>query len=148
MTIMEEILTETLFKGDLRKMVLNTISFDEYNSKISKTKAMVLGYWVKNEQAAIDFAMFSDRSPINEIMDAEVSPSVDENGNYMVFLEIDINISPKSLLHLLHIQSYLVANDGKWLLKPYKLEKEVPPTIKNLSILLNRIKKLRQEIEG
>ncbi len=83
---METYLTEGLYAGDLKDLVLRTISIDEYESKVDKD-AIVVGFFVKSESPAKDLSMFIENGNY-DILDTEVSPSTDENGNYVVFVEM------------------------------------------------------------
>jgi hypothetical protein len=73
--------------GDLEGNVLPVISVDEYVSKIDDS-AVVIGFFVDDEDAANDLARFIQRTAI-QILDTDVSPAPDTEGRYMVFVEIE-----------------------------------------------------------
>lgn len=136
--IREEILNETLFANDLEGTILPLISFDEFDSKIKKN-SIVLGFYATNENAAADLAMFIDRTTIEGILDCEISPTINSEGNFMVFIELDYSITYKDLIHLFKVVQYLVGN-LKWKIRAYKLKDVYPLTDKNIKILLDRVK--------
>lgn len=72
--------------GDLEDVVLSLVSLDEYQSKIDP-QAIVLGLFVRYPDAANDLNRFIQKTPIS-IIDTEVSPAPDQQGYYMVFVEI------------------------------------------------------------
>lgn len=94
-------LNEGLRPGDLRGLVKKTISIDEYESKISDD-GLVVGIMVEDKSPAQDLSRFIEKSAV-ELLDAEVSPGPDEDGNYWVFVEFmrDEKFINK-LLDLLH----------------------------------------------
>lgn len=79
-------ITEGLRAGDLKTLVQKTISVDEYESKISDA-AVVFGFYVHDRDAAADLNRFIQKSPI-KLLDTEISPSPDQHGYYLVFVEI------------------------------------------------------------
>jgi hypothetical protein len=78
-------LLEGMWQGDLNDLVLNTISIDEYDSKVDE-KAIVIGFFVHDIDAANDLNRFIQKSTI-DILYAEVSPAPDQRGYYIVFVE-------------------------------------------------------------
>ena len=78
-------LTEGLRVGDLTDLVLPKVSIDEYESKISKD-AIVVGFYVDHKDPATDLSSFIEKGAGN-ILDTEVSPAPDDDGNYLVFVE-------------------------------------------------------------
>lgn len=94
-------LIEGLTRNALEYLVLPLITIDEYESKISDKRAIVVGFFVNEENPANDLSNFIDRSS-NPILDTEVSPAPTPDGNFVVFVEIqrDENFT-KVLLDLL-----------------------------------------------
>lgn len=82
-------LFEGLRQGDLEDLVLPLISVDEYESKIDKD-AIVIGFYVSDQDASIDLNRFIQKSSI-EILDSEISPAPDQQGYFMVFVEMLTN---------------------------------------------------------
>jgi len=79
-------INEGLRVHDLIKLVLPVISIDEYESKIDPD-AIVVGFFVDSEAPANDLSNFIEKGAYN-VLDTEVSPSTDDNGNYVVFIEL------------------------------------------------------------
>ncbi len=87
-------LTEGMRPGDLEDLVLPMITVDEYESKIDD-KAVVIGFYVADRDAAEDLNRFIQKSPV-VLLDTEVSPAPDQHGYYLVFVELlnDAQIVP------------------------------------------------------
>lgn len=80
---------EGLRLGDLKGMVRNIISVDEYQSKVDDS-AVVVAFFVTDRHAAADVNRFLQKSHV-DLLDAEVSAAPDQRGDYLVFIEIPIN---------------------------------------------------------
>ena len=81
-------LEEGLRPGDLEHLILNKVSIDQFEPKTGSDKeVLVMGLYSKDEEPAQDLARFIERGYIG-VMDTEVSPGPDEDGNYMVFVEM------------------------------------------------------------
>lgn len=74
---------------DLKFLVLPTISIDEFESKID-SDALVVAFYVRDDNPAEDLSQFIE-SGMYGILDTEVSPGTDEEGNYVVFVEFQRN---------------------------------------------------------
>ncbi len=116
-------LTEGLRKGDLDGMVLPLITIDEYESKISNDKSIVVGFYVFEEDAAHDLSNFIERAPYM-ILDTDVSPAPTKDGYYVCFVEIfrsnDFGASLTKLLSDLT----LLTNVEDWQFTTVKLPKD------------------------
>ena len=78
-----------LREGDLIDTVLKKISVDEFEPKTGKEKDVaVIGFYLNSESAGQDLYNFISSSVI-ENRDIELSPNANEDGYYMVFVEID-----------------------------------------------------------
>lgn len=141
--ISKEILYENLFHGDLEGVIDNKVSFDEFEPKCSED-AIVIGFYSKEEQACIDLSLFLDRSICTSIIDVDVSPAMNEKGEYMVFVEFDSKVDIDELFHMFDLVEHLSLKT-KWLLKPYKYDKLVPLTKRNLYKLLKRAIKMKKK---
>ena len=81
-------LEEGLRPGDLQHLILNKVSIDQFEPKSGDEKeVLVMGLYSKDEEPAQDLARFIERGYVG-VKDTEVSPGPDEDGNYMVFVEI------------------------------------------------------------
>lgn len=104
-------LNESLFPGDLRDLVSTTVSLDEFESKVDED-AVVLAFSCTEEEPAKDLNNFIEFGP-NEVLDTEVSPAPDEDGNYLVFVEIQIKDNKdlaQKVYDILDSVKYLIDN--------------------------------------
>tara|TARA_Y100000590_G_scaffold252649_1_gene283690 strand:- start:552 stop:977 length:426 start_codon:yes stop_codon:yes gene_type:complete len=84
-------LDEGLRPNDLQHLILDKISLDEFEPKSGDSKdILVMGLYSVDEEPARDLSRFIERGYI-DVIDTEVSPGPDEDGNYMVFVEINKN---------------------------------------------------------
>lgn len=74
---------------DLNGTVLNNISIDEFEPKAGNTKdVIVVAFYLSDQPPAEDLNTFIQRGFI-DTLDVEVSPSTDEDGHYLVFVEMN-----------------------------------------------------------
>lgn len=79
----------SLKNGDLRGTVLPDISIDEFEPKAgSENDVIVVAFYLDDLPPAEDLNTFIQRGFI-DTLDVEVSPSTDENGRYLVFVEMN-----------------------------------------------------------
>lgn len=81
------VLTEGMREGDLCDLVLPLLSVDEYASKIDPKKAIVIGFYVHDQDGANDLNRFLQKSAV-PLLDTDVSPAPDQHGYFMVFVEL------------------------------------------------------------
>lgn len=75
--------------GDLQSLVSSDVSVAEFEPKTgTDDDVVVIGFFCKDEAPASDLATFIEKSTVN-ILDTEVSPNPDENGFYLVFVEVE-----------------------------------------------------------
>lgn len=119
-------LTEGLRTGDLKDLVLPTVSVDEYQSKI-EDDGLVVAVKVDDEEPGKDLVRFIEKSDIS-ILDAEVSPGPDPDGYFYVFVEfVRGKDFPKEFQRMLKQISNLTGIEN-WKMKAYHVEKSVPVT--------------------
>ena len=81
-------ISERISKGQLRNMIDDVVSIDQYKSKIDEDRnIVVLAFEVMNENAADDLSNFIETGAY-DIEDTEVSASTNVEGNYMVYSEM------------------------------------------------------------
>lgn len=83
-------LSEGLYYKSLRHLILPVISIDEYESKISDKRAIVVGFFVSDQEPADDLCSFIERSSV-PIFDTEVSPSPTPEGFFVTWVELQRN---------------------------------------------------------
>jgi hypothetical protein len=94
-------INEGLGVDALEHLISPMVSLDQYESKISDRRVIVVGLFVAEEDPANDLSNFIDRSSY-PILDTEVSPSPTPEGYYVVFVEIQRDEKfPKILIDLL-----------------------------------------------
>lgn len=121
---------EGLKIGDLKNLVSPTISVDEYNSKLDDT-AIVVGFYISFKDPAEDLNRFIQKSP-QDIIDTDISPAPDEDGNYMVFVELPRdNEFPDQLFSITNSLSSLTGNKS-WFFRAYGSDESYKLTPDNL----------------
>lgn len=112
-------LNEGVEHGDLQSLVKNVVSVGEFEPKTgTEDEIMVVGFYCDDEKPANDLAKFIERG-ITGALDTEVSPNPDDEGYYMVFVEIENNAdSMKNVFEIL-LDAARLANIEEWTLKFY-----------------------------
>lgn len=78
----------SLKNEDLRGTVLPTVSIDEFEPKAgNEMDVIVVAFYLKDQAPAEDLNTFIQRGFI-DTLDVEVSPNTDQDGNYLVFVEM------------------------------------------------------------
>lgn len=78
----------SLKNGDLEGTILPDVSLDEFEPKAGKdVEVIVVAFYLSDEAPAEDLNTFIQRGFI-DTLDVEVSPSTDEDGRYLVFVEM------------------------------------------------------------
>ena len=111
---------EGLRPGDLEDLVLPEITVDDFEPKSgSPENVVVVSFYVKDLDPAQDLASFIERGAHN-ILDTEGSPSPDEEGNYLVFVEMHRDETlTDSFMKILEDIKKVVSID-KWNVEFYK----------------------------
>lgn len=100
--------------GDLQSLVLSRISVAEFEPKLgSEDDVVVIGFYITDEAPANDLAKFLERGSM-DVLDTEVSPNPDEEGNYMVFVEVENTDDLMSKVFELAIETDRLANVDSW----------------------------------
>ena len=80
-------ISEGLSRKALEHLVQPVLSIDEFESKISDKRCIVVGFYCGDADPARDLSYFIDRSS-QPILDTEVSPAPTPDGYYVVWVEI------------------------------------------------------------
>lgn len=105
--------------GDLQSLVSTNVSIAEFEPKTgTNDDVVVIGFFCKDEAPADDLASFIEKSVV-DILDTEVSPNPDENGFYMVFVEVENENLMTTVFELLEDISRLTEIE-KWSLDFYE----------------------------
>lgn len=130
-------LTESgLQKNDLDYLIMPMLDIDNYESKIDNSKAIVVAFYVFEEDPARDLERFIEKGNI-DILDAETSPAPTEDGYYVVFIEMDRDRDfPESLIDLVY-QIDNLSNVEQWQFKTLHDDEMYDLTKDNLSKHVN-----------
>ena len=123
-------LNEGLKSGDLDDLVLDTISIDEYESKILDD-AIVVGFKTLDKEPAEDLSRFIEHSGL-ELLDSDVSPGPDDDGNYYVFVEFMRNKKFIEKLDKIIQNINNITNVEKWKIQNYHSNKVLPYSKENI----------------
>ena len=80
-------INEGVKRKSLEHLIEPKISIDEYESKISDKRVIVVGFYCGDKDPANDLSMFIDSSSL-PILDTEVSPAPTPTGHYVVWVEV------------------------------------------------------------
>lgn len=112
-------LTESLFEGDLHKMVFPVILVDAYKPKFGDEKrTVVVSLTCKEEAAASDMVDFIDKGNY-AIHDTDYSPAPDSTGNFLVFIELKRNRNMFDTLNSILADAGNITNITDWEFIPY-----------------------------
>lgn len=140
-------IVEGLQIGDLTDLVIDTISVDQFNSKIEKD-AIVVAFFILYRDPARDLNRFIQKSAV-DILDTEVSPAPTKDGYYVVFVEMkrDANF-PKRLMWIISTLQELTSID-KWYFRSYKHPEATDLTEENLKKYVDtRMPTVKEKIEN
>lgn len=109
----------SLKNNDLKNCVLDKVSLDEFEPKAGDTKdVIVVAFYLIDENPAKDLNTFIQRGFI-DTLDVDVSPSTDEEGNYLVFVEMNRDDSFPNKFQALLKDVENVAGEMKWKVRTY-----------------------------
>ena len=123
-------LIEGLKLGDLENLCLNTISIDQFNSKISED-CIVVAFYVLYRNPAKDLNSFIQKTSV-DIIDSDVSPAPTEDGYYIVFVEFKRdNKFPQKIVDLCSILRGITQNPN-WYFRTMKETNATPLNVENI----------------
>lgn len=132
-------LSEGMKPDDLKDTVQPVISVDEYESKIDAS-AIVFGFYVNDRDAANDLNRFIQKSAA-EVLDTEVSPAFDQEGYFIVFVELLNNEHlVKDLDLIVHDLSPLCGIEA-WKLRMRRAKAPVPYSSKTVTSYLSSLER-------
>lgn len=112
-------------KGELNGTIRPLISVDEFDPKLGDTLAViVVGFYFYDDEPAQDLNTFIQRGSFN-ILDAEVSPNPDENGEYLVFVEFERTLEFQKMFFKFIQDIENITGKQDWMVKPYLLDHAV-----------------------
>jgi hypothetical protein len=122
--------------GDLETLVLGRVSIGEFKPKIGElAEVTVVGFYVIDELPADDLSRFIETGN-KDILDTEVSPTTDDDGNYMVFIELPTN--EDLMYNTLKVieDTYRLCLNDVWTLEFYG-DNKIDVTIKQIKAYIN-----------
>jgi len=109
----------SLKNGDLAGTILPEISIDEFEPKAGENlEVIVVAFYLTDEGPAEDLNTFIQRGFI-DTLDVEVSPNTDEEGRYLVFVEMSRDDSFPNKFQALVKDVGNVAGELDWKVKTY-----------------------------
>jgi hypothetical protein len=135
------ILVEGLKEGDLEDLVIPLISVDEYESKLDDD-SIVVAFMVQDKDPAQDLNRFIQKGAV-EILDTDVSPAPNEDGYFLVFVELlrDAEFPQKLLDTLASIEGLTGLSDDRWKAQLYDQTEELPVDLDTLTRLVRLVPK-------
>lgn len=116
----------SLKEGDLKNVVLKKLSIDEFEPKTGDAKdVLVLGFQVTESNVGDDLYEFLNGAVV-EVRDIEVSPNPNNDGYYMVFVEMDRNESVIENIKFLVQDTERLAGKLAWEAKTYLNDDYLP----------------------
>jgi len=113
-----EQIIEGVGHNDLKGLVSNRISIAEFEPKTGNEEdVIVVAFYVKDDKPAQDLATFMEKGVV-DILDTEVSPNADDDGHYLVFVEMRNENIMKTTLELLDDVAR-ICNVDDWSLEFY-----------------------------
>ena len=109
----------SLVNGDLEGTILPNISIDEFKPKAGDDEdVIVVAFYLKDLGPAEDLNTFIQRGFI-DTLDVEVSPSTDEDGNYLVFVEMSRDDTFPNKFQALLVDVGNLVDNTDWNIKTY-----------------------------
>jgi hypothetical protein len=128
-------LNEGLRANDLRGMIQNIVSIDEYQSKIDE-RAIVIAFYVADLHAAKDLTRFIQKSHVL-LLDTELSAAPDQKGNYLVFVELPMNDKTASSVSQLCLDVNSIGAISKWVVSVRGNVPSKPASAKEVENIIN-----------
>ena len=109
---------EGLIRHALEHLVMPLVTIDEFESKIDDRRVIVTGFYVTDQDPAVDLSIFVEKSSIRPL-DTEVSPAPTDDGYYLVFVEMTRNEEYPTRVVQMCEQVSNLTNTKKWQFHPY-----------------------------
>jgi hypothetical protein len=109
----------SLKNGDLKGMILPMVSIDEFQPKAGEdTEVIVVAFYLMDQDPADDLNTFIQRGVIDSL-DVEVSPNTDDEGRYLVFVEMSRDDTFPNKFQALLKDVENVSGPMEWKVKTY-----------------------------
>lgn len=120
--------------GDLDYLIGKKLHIDEFESKMGSNRSVVtLSFKIKQKEPALDLVRFLENG-YDWVLDADVSTGEIEDGEYLVFLEMQRkpDLSKKIMAMLEDLRYLTNLEPNKWQYRWYKQRDYVPVTKESL----------------
>lgn len=139
------IVTEGLRPNDLKYLVSNYISVDQYTSKLDDDNITV-AFFCNEKEVAEDLRDYIEKIYYIEIRDIEISDSLTEDNKYILFVEFERNITfPKLLMDMIDSINNVTGNSN-WKFKTFGMNDKADLSLNNLNEFV-RLTKLRNAVD-
>lgn len=131
-------LKENLEQGDLKRLVHPKIHVDQYKSKMGDDKDIcVVSFKIKGKEPANDLVAFVEKG-YDWVLDADVSTGELEDGDYLVFVELDRTKELAEQIYKLveEIVNLTEQNVEEWKVRYHKDQADVPLTVEALQQMI------------
>lgn len=106
-------LSENLKPKDLKYLIDTYVSIDQYTSKLDSDN-ITIAFYCNEKEAADDLLDFIEKMYFTEIRDIEVSDTLTEDNQYILYVEFERNeMFPEIVIDIINSVSYLTDNK-KW----------------------------------
>lgn len=139
------IVTEGLRPNDLKYLVSNYISVDQYTSKLDDDNITV-AFFCNEKEVAEDLRDYIEKIYYIEIRDIEIFDSLTEDNKYILFVEFERNITfPKLLMDMIDSINNVTGNSN-WKFKTFGMNDKADLSLNNLNEFV-RLTKLRNAVD-
>ena len=154
---MTKLIRENVEQGDLKRLVHDSLHIDEYKSKMgSDEDIIVLSFKVRGKNPSNDLINFFEKG-YDWILDADVSAGEREDGDYLVFVELErVESAADNIMKLMEDLVNLTEQKiNEWNFTYYKDNSKHPLSKENIEQMIpmtkqdyiNRHKKDQEEID-
>lgn len=140
---------EGLEAGDLARLINTRVTIDEYKSKIGNDdEIVVVTLQVKGKEPALDIVSFIEKS-YDWVLDADASSGEMDNGDYLVFVEIDREESvPEHLVTMFEdLKNLTEIEPHEWKFYSFKTKKISDLSLEKLTAAIPLTRQAYQELE-
>ena len=138
------IINEDVKMNDLEHLVSNYISVDQYTSKVDEDNITV-AFFVNERDAMEELKDVIEKMYFIELRDIEMSESLTSDNKYLLFVELERNVSfPKILMDMIDTVNF-VTNNKKWKFITFGNKEYINLTTENIKKYV-RLTKLRDNV--
>ena len=131
-------LFEGLEAGDLKRLIHTELHVDEFKSKLGDDcDVVVLSFKVDNKEPAGDLVSFIEKG-YDWVIDADVSAGEMDDGDYIVFVELDRNpdVTDNIMKLMDDLMNLTAGTTDEWRVRYYKSHKETTLSLEALHDLI------------